>query len=168
MSHRYNLRSHSGFSENLSENLESSLGNQSPVSDLSETDQQPLEEEGRSQPTNPVHERTDNQENNMAAEVNFVMNPYLGNINPGTSDGLKLYLKATEKREPQLTVSQENVKYLMPAFEADARNFGWGPLVNVVPVSTTAGDTKSILHNFKEITLEHVKKAAHKRWMISN
>ena len=40
----------------------------------------------------------------MAAAV-FVLNPFLGDINPGTDGGAKLYSKATAERSSKLSVS---------------------------------------------------------------
>ena len=50
----------------------------------------------------------------------FITNPYLGNINPGSSDGQKLFLKAIAKRDDRLSISQEKVKEILTAFESDS------------------------------------------------
>ena len=47
----------------------------------------------------------------------YDLNPYNGNINLSTNDGLKLFLKSTEehKGDARLKCSQSNVKNLMSA-----------------------------------------------------
>ena len=42
----------------------------------------------------------------MAA--NYSLNPFLGNINPGTTEGAKLYNKAIEAPKELLAISQKN------------------------------------------------------------
>ena len=69
----------------------------------------------------------------MAAAV-YVMNPFLGDINPGTDGGAKLYSKATAERETKLSVSQKNAKDILQAFKKDASNFGWGLLIGQIQV----------------------------------
>ena len=44
----------------------------------------------------------------------------------------------------------------MDTFFSDARQFGWGSLINVVP-TVAGGDPNSILTNITELKLEHVK-----------
>ena len=107
------------------------------------------------------------QNNIMAAQV-FVTNPYHGKINPGTSDGQKLYLKATAERTPRLTIKQENVKEIIATFEKDSRSFGWGSLVNVIKTSATDAIGKSIISNTRDLKLEMVQKAALKIWGAMN
>ena len=43
----------------------------------------------------------------------------------------------------------------MEAFRGDCNNFGWGPLVNCVPLAN--GTSKSILNDFQAVTLNDVK-----------
>ena len=42
--------------------------------------------------------------------ANFVLNPYLGNVNQGTTDGLKLYNKAIEAPETKIDLDQKNAR----------------------------------------------------------
>ena len=55
----------------------------------------------------------------------YNLNPYNGNINPSQSEGLKLFLKATEEQKDDLKIkiAQLNVKNIMSAFESDSRKF---------------------------------------------
>ena len=92
----------------------------------------------------------------------FGVDPFENDINPATSEGQKLFLKATAERTTKLTVSQQHVTKFMSAMEADSNSFSWGELVNLVPVSAT--DTKSLLTEYDEITLDHVKSQAYKVW----
>ena len=66
----------------------------------------------------------------------YNLNPYNGNINPSQSEGLKLFLKATEERKDDLKIkiTQLNVKNIMSVFESDSRKFGWSSLVHIVPI----------------------------------
>ena len=95
----------------------------------------------------------------------YNLNPYDGNINPSSTDGQKLFLKATQSldKEKQIKVTQSNVQKIMDIFSADARKFGWAALVDVVPTTAT-GNPMSILQNFTELTLDHVKKQARETW----
>ena len=95
----------------------------------------------------------------------FNLNPYNGDINPSTSEGLKLFLKATEekKEEQKLKISQTNVKNIMSAFESDARKYGWSSLVHIVPINDAA-ETKSIIKDCTSVTLSQVKKQARATW----
>ena len=80
---------------------------------------------------NQQHHVAEVQQNNMAAAQQFVDDPFKGNINPGTSEGAKLYLKATasisedDKFEINITSAQKFVDMVTK----DANNFGWGALV---------------------------------------
>ena len=95
----------------------------------------------------------------------YNLNPYNGDIDPSTNEGLKLFLKATEekKEEQRLKISQTNVKNIMSAFESDARKFGWSSLVHIVPINDAA-DTKSIIKDYTSVTLAQVKKQARATW----
>ena len=55
----------------------------------------------------------------------YNLNPYNGDINPSTNEGLKLFLKVTEEKkdEQKLKISQTSVKNIMSAFESDGRKF---------------------------------------------
>ena len=68
----------------------------------------------------------------MAA--NFVLNPYLGDVNPGTADGLKLYNKAIEAPDTKIDVDQHHARDIQSLFAKDASDFGWGPGVGSVQV----------------------------------
>ena len=96
----------------------------------------------------------------MAA--NYSLNPFLGDINLGTSKGSKLYNKAIEAPKTLLTINQKNTLDIKDNFEKDARDFGWGPLVGSIRIS--GGIDKSILTEAREITLEDVQKHARTTW----
>ena len=97
--------------------------------------------------------------------ANFVRNPYLGDVNPGTAEGLKLYSKAIEPPKTKLEINQYNSGDIMTMFEKDASDFGWGPAINSVPVDdATPPTTKSILLSAREINLECVQKMARRTW----
>jgi len=105
------------------------------------------------------------QQDNMTAVQQFVDDPFKGNINPGTSEGAKLYLKATasisedDKFEINITSAQKFVDMVTK----DANNFGWGALLRAIP-SDDAGGTKNLLIDHRDITLEMIQKQAYKTW----
>ena len=39
----------------------------------------------------------------------FVLNPYLGDVNSGTAEGLKLYNKIIDSRSKKIEINQDNV-----------------------------------------------------------
>ena len=102
---------------------------------------------------------------NMAAALQFVDDPFKGNIYPGTAEGAKLYVKATasisedDKFEINITSAQKFVDVVTK----DANTFGWGLLVRAIP-SDGNGETKNILIDHRDITFEMIKKQAYKTW----
>ena len=87
----------------------------------------------------------------------YVINPFLGNINPGTDGGAKLYSKATAERKTKLQISQKNAKDILQVFKKDASNFGWSPLVGLIQVNV-AGTEQNILTDSRRMTVEWFKK----------
>ena len=67
----------------------------------------------------------------------FVLNPYLGDVNPGTADGLKLYNKAIDSRSEKIEINQDHVRDIQTAFHKDASDFGWGPAINSVQIDNS-------------------------------
>ena len=75
------------------------------------------------------------ENNNMAQSVQnnivFVDDPYQGDINPGTTDGAKLYIKATaaipEDEKFDLTIS--TAQKFLDLMQRDSNNFSWGHLI---------------------------------------
>ena len=55
----------------------------------------------------------------------YLLNPYLGDVNPATADGLKLYNKAFVAPKTKLTLAQKHNKEILEHFELDSRNFDW-------------------------------------------
>ena len=94
----------------------------------------------------------------------FVMNPFLGDINPGTDAGAKLFNKATEERDEKISISQRNARDIQSHFVKEAGTFGWGPLVGSIKINDS-GETLSILTNARRLTLEHVQKSSRRTWM---
>ena len=93
----------------------------------------------------------------------FIINPFHGEINPGTEAGAKLYNKAIEAPEDKLTIQQKNANDIQSQFETDASKFGWGNLIGNVSINA-GDDTRNILVNTREITLEMVQKHARTTW----
>ena len=89
----------------------------------------------------------------------YLTNPFLGNINPGTVDGAKLYNKAIEAPEVKLSIQQQNANNIQFQFESDASDFGWGVLTGSAQINdNNVPDLCNILTNTREITLEMVQK----------
>lgn len=67
----------------------------------------------------------------------FVDDPFKGNINPGTSDGAKLYMKATAvtDEEDKFDINIDNAHTFLKHMTRDTNNFGWGVLVRTVETS---------------------------------
>ena len=104
---------------------------------------------------------------NMAAANNanaWTDDPFRGNIQPGTTEGQKLYLKAIAKidDDDKYEINIENAQKFLDDMSQDANNFGWGRLVRHVQVSDT--DFKDLFKDHKDITAEHIKKQAYKTW----
>ena len=97
--------------------------------------------------------------------TSFVMNPYLGDVNPGTNEGLKLYNKSIEARSKKIEINQENVRNIQTIFEKDSGDFGWGPAISSVQFDDlTPPTTKSILTKAREINLTCIQKMARRTW----
>ena len=99
----------------------------------------------------------------MATQV-FVTDPYQGNINPGTSEGSKLFRSATQEldKENKIEISLLNAHLLLNQLKKDADAFGWGELFYGIPISAT--DKKDLFKNYQKITKEDMQKQASKTW----
>ena len=97
--------------------------------------------------------------------TSFVMNPYLGDVNPGTTEGLKLYNKSIEARSEKIEINQENARDIQTIFEKDSSDFGWGPAISSVQIDNlTPPTTKSLLSKAREINLTMMQKLARRTW----
>ena len=88
--------------------------------------------------------------------MKFSANPFNANINPTTSNGLKLYQAATAVRADTAKVAATiaKSKEFLDAMRDDSAKFGWGTLIaNIGP------DKKQILHDFKDLNLTIVRTA---------
>ncbi len=74
--------------------------------------------------------------NNQAPMVMFVLNSFEVDINPATPEVSNIFIKATEepKDNKRLEVSQANSKEVLVLMNSLASQFGWGFLVNLIPV----------------------------------
>jgi hypothetical protein len=94
------------------------------------------------------------QNQNNASQETFVSNPYQGNINPTTSNGLKMYQSATTARETLLTPKIKTKKEFLDAMASDSARFGWGSLINQVVVG---GESFSILKDVQKLDVDKVR-----------
>ena len=114
--------------------------------------------------------RNHTRNNNMAAPnpvappVEFIDDPFLGNINPGTKTGAQLYLKATAvtQEEDKFDLNISSAQKFLDLMTQDADVFGWGGLVRAVP--TAPNETKDLLIEHKMITAAQMKRQAHITW----
>ena len=93
----------------------------------------------------------------------FTINYFLGDINPGTSEGATFYNKSIETPEDKLIIQQKDATDIMTAFETDSGTFGWGRLIGNVQINN-AVDQRHVLANHREITLEVIQKHARTTW----
>ena len=112
------------------------------------------------------NQRLENQqeEQRMAQPV-FVDDPYHGDINPGTTDGAKLYLKATAAipEDDKFDLNFSSAQKFLDRMRRDANNFGWGRLIRAIP-EANENVTKNLLKDHKMLTEGHIKKQAYKTW----
>ena len=103
----------------------------------------------------------------MAAQPHhliFVDDPFKGNINPGTSEGAKLYIKATAKidEDDKIDININNSQKFLDRMTRDTNTFGWGMLVRTVQVNENT--QKNILKDHKDISAADIKRQAYKTW----
>lgn len=94
----------------------------------------------------------------------FVLNLYLGDVNPDTADGLKLYKKVVAAQDSKIATHQSHAREIKTTFEFDTNSFGWGPATGAIQIDN-AGTTKNILTQACEITLEMMQRAARRTWL---
>ena len=92
----------------------------------------------------------------------FATNPYLGNINPSSSTGSKLWKDAVsvsssaDKLNPRI----QNATEVISTFRAHATTYGWGPLINKIPITVNGVQLdKKILRDHKHIKVDDVRRA---------
>ncbi len=70
----------------------------------------------------------------MDARRTSLLDPFRGDINPGETEGRKLYLSATKERDDdkKSTVRSDTAKVFMEAMVDDSAHFGWESLVNAI------------------------------------
>ena len=90
----------------------------------------------------------------------FDTNPFIGNINPSTNEGSKLYLKATEVLllNQRVNVLIETGHEVQNILENDRSTFAWRKLIAKVP--DDAGNERDIIKNYKCLSLEDCVKYA--------
>ena len=109
--------------------------------------------------------------NSNSSPVTFVMDPYQGKINPASSDGAKLFLKATQELAEKLEVKAEKSQLFIDQVTTDAQNFGWGGLVYGVPylIDGTGQEVKgNLLELYSQMDLKVILTQANKTWGNKN
>lgn len=88
----------------------------------------------------------------------YVTTPYAGDINPGTSNGIKMFNAATQSRDTdekmQLKVSKS--KEFIEAMKDDANAYCWGILTASIEID---GEKYDILKDFPKLNVESVRKS---------
>ena len=104
-----------------------------------------------------------NQPINQIADPieSFVLNPYLGNINPGTTSGQKLWAAAVAREDKRLRVEPKNATLILNVFQERANKFGWAPLIGDIRVN---GQVHNIFKDYRELTLSAIQNEAAKTW----
>jgi len=89
----------------------------------------------------------------------FVTDPYQGNINPGSSDGAKLYKTATEALSDgkKIEIILKNAHQLLRQLIDDANKFGWEDLFFGIPKDDQGG-TLSLDTDSQKITKNMILK----------
>ena len=95
----------------------------------------------------------------------FVDNPFAGDINPGTPEGAKLYMKGTAQidNDDKFDITIDNAQRFLNRMSRDTNTFGWGVLVRHLHVGPN--EFKNILVDHKDITKEDIKHQAYRNWV---
>ena len=96
--------------------------------------------------------------------THYVQHPYKADVNTGTHDGLKLYLKAVEakeKDEDRLKISQSNLKLVVICMKDLTKKFGWSVITSKIDDQTDPGNNLlNICISMSLLKLKHVNKQA--------
>ena len=92
----------------------------------------------------------------VPAEV-FAANPFATNINPATTQGLKLWQAATASRDDadKLVLKISKAKEFIDAMKQDAAQFSWGTLTSQINDGTQV--RKDLIRDVRMLTLDHVR-----------
>ena len=91
----------------------------------------------------------------------YVEDLFSTGIDPGISEGLKLYLKLIADRTTKEEIISSNVKTVMLMLKSDAQDFSWDELVHRVANDDTNANFSSILKNYSKLTVVDLQKHAH-------
>ena len=112
---------------------------------------------------------------NVTAENPYVINPYYGNIFPGTAAGAKLYSTATRgvNGDKKFDLTPENAINIRTATQQAASLYGWGELVSAIPTGYQPGsfnptDHANMLLNSDDVDLDAVIFNASITWGTPN
>ena len=94
----------------------------------------------------------------------YVDDSFLVDINPGTTEGAKLYLKAiaATSEDDKFDISITSAQKFLDLVQNDTQRFGWGSLVRLIPVSAT--DTKNMLKDHRSISEDDIRRQAFITW----
>ena len=89
----------------------------------------------------------------------FIIDPFADDINPGTTQGQKLFTEACSalNEADKLTASVENQHVVMEHIMSLVQKFRWGPQVLAVKLASDLTTTKSIITESHALSLEDFK-----------
>ena len=101
-----------------------------------------------------------------AAAETFIIDPFSGNINPGTTRSQKLFTGACSAlyKADKLTASIANQHAVMEYITSLVQKFSWGPQVLAVKLVSDLTRTKSLITESFALSVEDLKVQAHKIW----
>ena len=140
-----------------------------PIPEISTGEQEELEELGQGE----IRNMSGNAQPATPAEI-FVTDPYQANINPVSSEGAKLYLKATQELadDKKIEIKQEKSQIFIDQVTTDAQNYGLGGLVYGVPYAIDAASGNEVKGNLLELyskmDLKVILTQAYKTWGNKN
>ena len=96
----------------------------------------------------------------------FVIDPFAGDINPGTTRGQKLFIEACTqvKEAKRVTASIENQHETMQRVTSLVQRFRWGQQVLAVKTVSNLTVTRSLLTESHNLSLQDFKVQAYKIW----
>ena len=104
----------------------------------------------------------------IAATETFIIDPFVGNINPGTTRGQKLFKETCSALDEAdiLTASIANQHAVMEHIMSLVQKFRWGPQVLAVSLVSDLTKTKSLITESFALSVEDLKVQAYKIWVM--
>ena len=108
----------------------------------------------------------------VGATSQYIQNTYEADTNKGTPDGLELYMKsvkAKEKDEDRIKISQSNSKAVVTCIKDLKEKFCWSVIMSKIDNPKDPGNNLvNIFTSMSLLKLEHVRKQAYHYWGPDN